>query len=344
MTPAEHQWALRLSHGSRWALSQAGSIKPATSPVPPRMTPPLLNLPTSPMVLTVLWLIARPYRVPARCGGLFNPKFLLVATPAFCLLVALGIRRVAGAAPPGTAADSAHRRTSASVRSWWHWRPLVLATAVLGAYYHDQATSAMTTGGSRAPSALLGAPATPSCSTPQARLTSSPTISRATRQSAYPGSALDERHGRQPGGVVRTTPGSGWCCGAWRKRPQRFVETWLDSRLQEHRAVVWRTMASMRSPPAMWHTAPRIPRSVPDPRRRRHTSAGVQPGGQPATGGDVLQLTSSGNLPDSGPELRCCPPPGTGTPQGQRDSRPGGGLRPPPPGRRPKPSETITAS
>ncbi|MDO9065847.1 MAG: glycosyltransferase family 39 protein, partial [Chloroflexota bacterium] len=101
VAPNEHIWAVGVFAAAfaLGSLPRVSPLKTATSARPPWGAARLQGIGSfSSLVLTVLWLvipILTMYLLSLR-RPMYNPKFLLVVTPAFCLLVALGIRRVAG--------------------------------------------------------------------------------------------------------------------------------------------------------------------------------------------------------------------------------------------------------
>lgn len=348
VTPAEHQWALAafataLALGS---LPRLAPVKPATSPVPPRMTPPLPGSASfSPLVLTVLWLITpvlTVYLLSLR-RPMFNPKFLLVATPAFCLLVALGIRRVAGGlhAAWDFAADSAHRRTSASVLLMVALAaPLVLATAgPLGAYYHDPShfrddyrgiARTITAAARPGDAIVLNAPG-------QIDIFSYYYKGDAPVYPLPRQRPLDEKNTAANLEAIVRDHARVWVVlwGVAESDPQRFVETWLDSHAFKsterwYGNVRLALYAVPASDVGMQHTADASFGAGPG------AAAGIRLlgyslAGEPAAGGDVLQLTLFWQPTQPvGQRYKVFAHllgPGD-TLWGQRDSEPGGGLRP----------------
>jgi mannosyltransferase len=342
VTPGEHQWSLvafaaALALGS---LPRLVPVKTATAAGPPRDAARLQGIGEfPPLALTILWLIT-PILVMFLLSlrrPLYNPKFLLVATPAFYLLVALGIRRVAGGLQAGWDYARSDLRRRASVSALLPIvlaLPLVLATAgPLGAYYYDSThfrddyrgiartiTAAARTGDA----IILNAPgqidvfsyyyqgAAPAYPLPRQR-------------------PLDEMDTAANLEAVLHDHSRVWLVlwGVAESDPQRFVETWLDSH-------------AFKSTDRWYGNARIALYAVPtsDAGMRRTVDASFGAGirllgyslaGEPAAGGDVLQLTlfwqPSQTVDQRFKVFAHLLGPGN-TLWGQRDSEPVGGLRP----------------
>jgi mannosyltransferase len=342
VTPGEHQWALvafaaALALGS---LPRFIPVKTATSAGPPWGAARLQGIGEfSPLALTVLWLIIPilvMYLLSLR-RPMYNPKFLLVATPAFCLLVALGVRRVAGglrAARDYARADMRRRTSPSALLPTVLVLPLVLAAAgPLGTYYHDptyfrddyRAIARTITASAKPGDAIvLNAPgqidifsyyyqgAAPVYPLPHQR-------------------PLDENDTAANLEAILQNHGRVWVVlwGVAESDPRRFVESWLDSH-------------AFKSTDRWYGNARLALYAVPtsDVRMQRTLDVSFGAGirllgyalaGEPATGGDILQLTlfwqPSQAVSQRFKVFAHLLGPGD-TLWGQRDSEPGGGLRP----------------
>jgi mannosyltransferase len=344
VTPNQHVWAL-VAFAAALVLGCLPRTTPLKEAIPSAPAPGTGRRSGfgrfPPLALTIIWLVTPiliMYLLSLR-RPLYNPKFLLVAAPAFCLLVALGVRRVAGGLRAAwDVATSGVRRQSLV------WTlllaaltvPLLLATSgPLGAYYYDPSHFrddyrgiARTIAASARPgdAIILDAPgqidifsyyykgAAPVYPLPKQR----PLDEKDTSASLE---GILQNHARV--WVVL------W--GVPESDPQRFVETWLDSH-------------AFKSTDRWYGNARLALYAVPVADVGIQNSVAVSFGagagirllgyslaGEPAAGGDVLQLTlfwqTSQTTAQRYKVFAHLLGPGD-TLWGQRDSEPAGGLRP----------------
>lgn len=344
VTPEEHVWALVI-FAAALVLGCLPRVAPLREAAPSPRAPGTGRAPgpggVPPLALTIIWLVTPilvMYLLSLR-RPLYNPKFLLVAAPAFCLLVTLGVRRVAGGLHAAwDVATSGVRRPSLvwTLLLAGLTLPLLLATAgPLGAYYHDPSYFrddyrgiARTIAAAARPgdAIILNAPgqidifsyyysgAAPVYPLPRQR-------------------PLDEKDTSANLETILQDHARVWVVlwGVAESDPQRFVETWLDSHAFKS-TDRWYGNARL----ALYA----VPTSDAGMQHSVDASFGVGGGirllgyslaGEPATGGDVLQLTlfwqTSQTQAQRYKVFAHLLGPGD-TLWGQRDSEPGGGLRP----------------
>jgi hypothetical protein len=347
VSPNEHPWALAAFAAALLlgCLPRVFPGKTARSSAAPGIAPPLPGLASfSPLVLTILWLvtpIVTMYVLSLR-RPLYNPKFLLVAAPAFYLLVTMGIRQVADVlhAARDFAAEGAHRRISnGALLLTALTLPLLLATAVpLGAYYHDPShfrddyrgiARTITASARPGDAIVLNAPgqidifsyyyqgAAPVYPLPKER-------------------PLDEQDTAASLEAILRNHARVWVVlwGVAESDPQRFVETWLDSHtFKSTDRWYGNARLALYAVPAvdvgMQQTSDASFSAGPGAAAIR--LLGFSLTGEPATGGDVLQLTlfwqPGQTIGQRYKVFAHLLGPGD-TLWGQRDSEPVGGLRP----------------
>lgn len=342
VAPNEHVWTVA-------AFAAALALGSLPGLVALKRAPDLESPPDFPVglagfslrVLTLLWLatpLAAMYLLSLR-RPLYNPKFLLVATPAFYLLIAVGIRRLADAlrAAWGLVTRETRRGTSASpLLVAALTLPFILATTgPLSAYYHDPShfrddyrgiAHTIAAAARSSDAIILNAPGQidvfsyyykgnlPVYPLPRQR-------------------PLDEKDTSARLEEIATGHGRVWTVlwGVAESDPQRFVESWLDGHAFKS-TDRWFGNARL----ALYA----IPAGDTGMQHNLNATFGEEAGirllgyslaGEPAAGGDVLQLTLYWQATQAVNQrykvFAHLLGPGD-TLWGQRDSEPGGGLRP----------------
>ncbi len=343
ITPSAHFWTVA-AFAAILALGSLPNLTPAKREPDPATAPVALQLDLagfSSRALTLLWLVtplATMFLLSLR-RPMYNPKFLLVATPAFYLLVAVGIRRLADAlrAAWELVTRGARRGTPASpLLVATLTLPLILATAgSLSAYYHDPSHFRDDYRGIARTIAAVARPG-------DAIILNAP--GQIDIFSYYYGGdlpiyplprqrPLDEKDTSARLEEIATGHGRVWVVlwGVAESDPQRFVESWLDAHAFKS-TDRWYGNARL----ALYT----IPASDTGMQHDLNATFGGDTGirllgyslaGEPAAGGDVLQLTLywQATQPVNQRYKVFVHLLGPGdTLWGQRDSEPGGGLRP----------------